>query len=348
MGKASLRYPFEAPTIGSFIEVAPGVLWLRLPLPYRLNSINVWALEDEDGWALVDTGTCTEETVAIWERLTSQPPFDRPLKRVLVTHMHPDHIGMSGWLTRKHSVKLWIPRLEYLTCRTLVSDTGREAPSDGLRFYAEAGWSDKALDIYRARFGSFGKHVYSLPDSYKRIEDGQLVRIGRYQWEVVAGSGHSPEHACLYCSDLKVLISGDQVLPRISPNVSVYPTEPDANPMDGYLKALDTLRGRVPADVLVLPSHNDCFYGLHDRIAKLQSNQSSALRRLFNLLEQPQRVVDVFVALFNRTISEDDPMELQLATGEAIACLNYLIARGEVSRDLRSGISWYSWRQLIR
>ena len=139
-------------------------------MPFRLDHINVWALDDGEDWTLVDTGLRTEETAAVWERLTSVPPLDRALSRVIVTHMHPDHIGMAGWLARKYGVRLWISRLEYLACRVLMSDTSRDAPADALRFYVEAGWSPTAMDAYRARFGSFGKSIYALPDSYKLIQ----------------------------------------------------------------------------------------------------------------------------------------------------------------------------------
>jgi glyoxylase-like metal-dependent hydrolase (beta-lactamase superfamily II) len=336
-----ISYPLQGPERGQFVDVARGVRWIRLPLPYRLNHINVWAVDDGEGWALVDTGARTEETVAVWEQLTSEPPLNRPLSRVIVTHMHPDHVGMAGWLTRRHHVKLWISSLEYLSCRALVSDTSREAPPDALQFYREAGWGHAAIEGYRARFGNFGKHIYALPDSYKRLKDGQAIVIGEQAWEVVTGNGHSPEHSCLYCPDLKLLISGDQVLPRISSNVSVHPIEPDANPMADWLASLDKVQLRVPDDVLVLPAHNDCFNGLHARIEQLRKGQHKALDHLRDVLVQPQRVVDVFVALFGRPIPESDASQLGLATGEAVASLNYLVHRGEVEREVRDGVAWY-------
>jgi glyoxylase-like metal-dependent hydrolase (beta-lactamase superfamily II) len=337
----TVSYPLALPRRGETTEVAPGVRWIRLPLPFRLNHINVWALDDGAGWTLVDTGTRTEETVSTWEDLMSRPPLDAPLTRVIVTHMHPDHVGMAGWLTRKFGVKLWISSLEYLHCRALVADSGREAPADALRFYREAGWGEAALEGYRARFGGFGKHVYALPDSYQRLSDGQKLRIGAHEWEVVAGNGHSPEHSCLYCAELKLLISGDQVLPKISSNVSVYPIEPDANPMADWLASLDRLQARVPDDVLVLPAHNDCFHGLHVRLAHLRDGQHEALDRLRELLAEPKRVIDVFPALFRRPIAESDASQLGLATGEAIACLNYLVHRGDAVKELRDGVAWY-------
>jgi glyoxylase-like metal-dependent hydrolase (beta-lactamase superfamily II) len=240
-------------------------------------------------------------------------------------------------------VKLWISALEYLSCRALVGDTSREAPEDALAFYREAGWGRAAIETYKARFGGFGKHVYALPDSYRRLKDGDVLTIGANTWEVVVGSGHSPEHACLYCAKLKLLISGDQVLPKISSNVSVYPLEPEANPMADWFASLERLKSRIPDDVLVLPAHHDCFHGLHARIDRLIHGQEQAQERLRKLLAQQScRVVDVFSALFRSTISENDAGQLGLATGEALANLNYLLRRGEARKELRDGVAWYS------
>ena len=341
--KPALIYPFEGPPArGQTLEVAPGVHWIRMPLPYALNHINLWALDDGDGWALVDTGTRTDETAAVWRELFANAPDDRPLTRVFVTHMHPDHVGMAGWLTRKFGVRLWMTRLEYLSCRVMVSDTGREAPPDAIEFCRRAGWSEVAIETYRARFGNFGKHIHALPDSFRRLRDGEALRIGGHDWRVVVGSGHSPEHACLYCPALKVLISGDQVLPRISSNVSVHPTEPDADPMSDWLDSLARLRRELPDDVLVLPAHNEAFRGLHARIDALQRGQETALRRLRRTLAEPRRVIDVFGALFARPIGDAGAGLLGMATGEAVACLNHLMQRGEVGRSIDAeGVAWY-------
>ena len=337
----SLTYPISRPEIGSFVPICEGVWWIRLPLPFRLDHINVWALEDGDGWALVDTGIRTEETVVAWERLIGLAPFDRPLRRIIVTHMHPDHIGMAGWLCRRYGARLWISSLEYLDCRALVSDSTREAPNDAVSFYREAGWDVAALDSYRARFGNFGKHIYALPDSYHRIKDGQSIEIGRHSWEVVTGTGHSPEQSCLYCPDLDLFISGDQVLPRISSNVSVYPIEPEANPMADWRASLGRIKERVARTALVLPAHNDCFYGLHTRIEQLIAGQDEAETKLRALLETPHRVVDMFAALFHRKVSMADAAQLGMATGEALANLNYLIELGEVEKQVVDGVACY-------
>jgi glyoxylase-like metal-dependent hydrolase (beta-lactamase superfamily II) len=338
--RTRLEYPFPSgPAAGAATEIAPGVLWMRMPMHGSIAFINVWALKDGDGWAVVDTGLRTTDTAAAWRQVFAESFGGARVSRIFVTHMHPDHIGMAGWIARKFSARLWITRLEYLMCRVMAADSGREAPEDGLNFYRAAGWDQEGLDTYRSRFGGFGKALYALPDSFRRLTDGDEIVIGDHMWRVVVGNGHSPEHACLYCPDLKLLISGDQVLPRISSNVSVFPTEPDGDPLDDWLTSLARIKTRVPDDVLVLPAHNDPFLGLHHRIDHLIAGHERSLRRLSELLHAPRRVIDVFSVLFKRTITAD---LLGMATGEALAHLNCLMARGTVVRERDGeGVDWY-------
>jgi len=340
----ALEYPFsDKPALGETIEVAPGVLWIRMSLPFTLNHINLWAIDDGDGWAVVDTGVQDSETSAAWRQIFSKGFAGRPVTRVFVTHMHPDHVGMAGWITRRFGCRLWITRGEYLTCRVLVTDTGREAPPEGTEFYRRAGWTDDQLETYRARFGSFGKAVYALPDSYRRLHDGERIPIGRDTWEVVVGNGHSPEHACLVCHERGLLISGDQVLPRISSNVSVFPTEPDADPLGDWLDSIVRLRNRIAPDVLVLPAHNEPFKGLHVRLNQLELNHLDSLDRLEQAIATRSRATDCFPALFARTINADDSQLVSMATGESLAHLNRLLRSGRARFELDSnGIGWYS------
>lgn len=340
----ALSYPFATPPApGEAHEVAPGVLWLRMSLPMAgLNHINVWAVAEDEGWTLVDTGMQTADTAASWHRALAGPLKRRPIKRVICTHMHPDHIGMSGWLTRQHDCRLWTTRLEYITCRMLVADTGREAPADGVRFYRAAGWDETAIEHYQARFGGFGKAVYALPDSYRRVIDGEELTIGAARWRAVVGRGHSPEHLCLHASDLKVMISGDQVLPRITSNVSVFPTEPDADPLHEWLESLAAIKGRIGDEVLVLPSHNEPFHGLHERLDALIEGHERRLEAVVGELAAPKRAVDVFSALFRRAVGVE---MLGMATGESVAHLNCLIGRGAAVREPdATGVLWYRRR----
>jgi glyoxylase-like metal-dependent hydrolase (beta-lactamase superfamily II) len=304
--QGGLSYPLaEGPKSGEAVEIAPGVLWMRMPLGGSLAFINVWALKDEGGWTLVDTGMQGPATTEAWQKVFAGPLAGAPVRRVMVTHMHPDHIGMAGWITRKFHCRLWITRTEYIMCRMLAGDTGREAPEDGVDFYRAAGWDQDALDTYSARFGGFGRGLHALPDSFQRLTDGQRISIGGREWRVVVGSGHTPEHACFHCPELKLFISGDQVLPRITTNVSVFPTEPDGNPLDDWLTSLARIGSVVPDDVLVLPAHNDPFRGLHARIAELIGFHQEALKRLETLIAEPRRAIDVFGALLKRQITRD-------------------------------------------
>lgn len=329
-----LIYPCgDAPEPGTLKKVAEDVYWVRMPLPFALKWINLWLLRDGEGWTIVDTGVATEETRLYWRTIFDTYLEGLPVTRVMITHMHPDHVGLAGWLTRKFDAQLWMSRLEYLTCRTLVADTGRDAPDVAISFYRAAGWNEDALDTYRVRFGGFGKAVSRLPDAYKRISDGDEISIGGRPWCVIMGCGHSPEHACLFQPDLNVLVSGDQVLPRISSNVSVFPTEPEGDPMRDWINSCHKLKAALPEDVLVLPAHNEPFVGAHRRLDDLIDNHESALARLANWIEEPKRVVDCFSPLFKRTIGPD---VLGMATGEAIAHLNCLIARGQAATSMGS------------
>ena len=346
----ALSYPCgDPPQTGLSREIAPGVLWIRMSMPFTLNHINLWALRDgsaddlEAGWAIVDSGLQNLDTASAWRQLLSGsgPLAGRKITRVLVTHMHPDHIGMAGWMTRRFDCSLWMTRLEYLHCRVLTADTGREAPEDGVRFYRKAGWDDDDIENYRARFGGFGKMIHQLPDSYRRLQDGQRLMIGAHEWHVVVGTGHSPEHACFHCPELKLFISGDQVLPKISSNVSVFPTEPDADPLGDWLASIEKIKHEVPDDVLVLPAHNDPFHGLHARLDYLYQGHQRGLERLKRCLSEPRRAVDVFGALFARQITSE-PNLLGLATGESVAHINYLLRRGEaVVERMDKGVAWY-------
>lgn len=335
-----MNYPLAArPEVGATLEIAPGVQWLRLPLPFQLNHINVWLLRDGAGWALVDSGIFTGTSREIWHGVLERCLEGLPLTRILVTHLHPDHVGCAGWLARKFDVELWMSRDEYLLCRVLVADTGKPAPPEGIRFYRSAGFGPDALERYMEHFGAFGRVVSPLPESYHRLRDGMSLRIGEHDWEVIMGRGHSPEHACLLCRELNLLISGDQILPTISSNVSVYPTEPAANPLRYWFESIDKLAATLPPGVLVLPAHGKPFHGAHARLEQLREEHETGLARLRELCREPRRAIDVFPALFKSPITGKN---LIMAAGEAISHLNYLLERDEmsVSRD-RDLVNWY-------
>ena len=308
-------------------------------LPMQLNHINLWLLEDDDGWTVVDCGIKNDETTQAWEQLFVGSMRGLPIKRVIVTHMHPDHIGLAGWLVRRFNVELWISRTEYLMCRNLTADTGLEAPSEGLRFYRAAGYPEDLLEAYKARFGGFGWGVYKLPNAFRRICDGDAIEIGGRVWHIVGGNGHSPEHSCLWCPEENIFISGDQLLPRISSNVSVHPTEPDANSLQDWLDSCGKLKRVIPRDTLVLPSHNEPFHGASIRLEELIDMHETNMDKLHAMCGEPKRAVDCFPALFRSRITQGNYM---MATGESIAHLNCLRARGRIGRtEDKSGVNWY-------
>ena len=339
-GARGLEYPCGTPpAVGETVEIAPGVLWLRLPLPMALDHINLWALDDGAGWTIVDTGLHYPAAIEAWEALLAGPLAGRPVTRVLCTHMHPDHIGLAGWLCERFDAPLWMTRLEYVTARMLLADTGRPAPEAGVRFYRAAGWSEAQIEGYRARFGMFGRGVSPMPDGYRRIRAGERNGIGGRTRGVIGGHGHSPEHAALLREEDRLLISGDQVLPRISSNVSVWPTEPEADPLADWLESLEALKDQVPADALALPSHGEPFRGVHERLEALARGHRTALRRLERTLAEPKRAVDVFSCLFARPVGDG---LLGMATGESLAHLNYLLGQGRATKTRDAdGVDWW-------
>jgi glyoxylase-like metal-dependent hydrolase (beta-lactamase superfamily II) len=336
-----LRYPFDrVPEPAEMVEAAPGIWWVRMPLPFQLDHINLWLIEDGEGWTVVDTGVASDEVKALWREVFKTGLGGKPVTGLVVTHLHPDHVGLAGWFSRKWGVDLHMSRTDFLMCKTLVLDTGRDAPQEALDFYRAAGFSERGVESYRQRFGGFGKGVSRLPDIFRRLREGDELEIGGRTWRVVVGSGHAPEHVCLYCEEGKVLISGDQVLPRISSNVSVHPTEAYENPLEDWIESCKRLRATLPNDVLVLPAHNEPFYGLHERLTQLIDGHEDGLAKLLAMLDEPKRAIDVFPALFKRKIG---PEVFFMATGESLAHLNCLLGRGlaTVSRD-EKGVNWYS------
>lgn len=331
---AEITYPFGrkiAPEPGDTVEIAPGIHWLRMPLPYTLDHINLYLIEDGDSWVIVDTGVNTSKVRDIWEQHFTGTMQGRPVSKVIVTHLHPDHVGLAGWLCRRFDVELWMSRTDYLMCRNLVLDTGTEAPEEGVRFYREAGFNDTQIATYKRRFGGFGQHVSTLPQSFRRMVGGGEIEIGGRTWHMVVGRGHAPEHICLWCPEAGVLLSGDQVLPRISSNISVHPTEPQADPLTDWLESCARIRDQLPEDTLVGPAHNEPFYGLRVRLQALIDEHEEDLGKLEDMLQQPKRANEVFGALFRRPITDD---LVHMATGESLAHLNCLIGRGVARRFL--------------
>jgi glyoxylase-like metal-dependent hydrolase (beta-lactamase superfamily II) len=324
-----LRFPVAAPPApGETLPVAPGVFWVRMPLPFALDHINLWLIEDGQGWTIVDAGYAMAETRAAWEQIFAECLGGRSVTRIIVTHYHPDHIGLADWLAQRWRVRLWVTEKEWLYARVMSRGSDDFA---GLRreFARRAGLDTAASELFGDREQSYRRGVPAVPPAFRRIADGNAIAIGGREWRVVVGEGHAPELACLYCAELGVLISADQVLPKISPNVSVHPHEPAGDPLALYLASLARLREAVPQETLTLPSHNLPFFGLHMRINELAAHHQARCQELIAALDRPKSAVDVLPVLFRRPL---DAHQTAFALGEALAHLHYLEARGALDR----------------
>lgn len=338
-----LVYPLRdrVPGTGEVTEVAKGVFWIRMPMQGRLDHINLWLLEDYAGWTVVDTGLYTSEVQDCWRGIFKNHLGGKPVTRVFATHLHNDHTGLAGWLTQHWACELWMSRSDFYMCKVMAADGPSDVPEDAIRFYRRAGFTEERLARYRERFGQFGARISPLPAGFRRVHDGQYIDIGGREWRAVFGHGHAPEHVCLYCPELKLLISGDQILPRITPNVSVQPSEPFANPLRDWLDSCSRLRELLPGNLLVLPAHEHLFEGVHERLTALIEWHEVGLTKLYDLCATPKRAVDVFPALFRSAI---DDWSFFPATGESLAHLHCALERRMLTVEADDhGVAW--WRQ---
>jgi glyoxylase-like metal-dependent hydrolase (beta-lactamase superfamily II) len=331
-----LQYPHgeRIPAPGHTLEVAPGVRWVRMGLPFALDHINLWLLRDEQdgraGWTVVDCGITDDATRAAWERVFEHELDGLPVLRVIVTHMHPDHIGLAHWLTERWQCRLWISATDFNAARVGSQTTTGYGGESAASFFASHGLTDPdSVAKVRARSNYYASMVPRVPAQYRRLMDGDVLDIGGRAWRCISGYGHAPEHISLYCDELHVLLSGDMVLPRISTNVSVSDMEPNADPLKLYLDSLDKY-AFMPDDALILPSHGRPFKGVHVRIAQQRDHHAERLDEVMQACaESPQSASDIVPIMFKRKL---DLHQLTFALGEALAHLHTLYFRGELRR----------------
>jgi glyoxylase-like metal-dependent hydrolase (beta-lactamase superfamily II) len=334
-----IRYPWETPPEGTqAIEVAPGVLWMRLPLPMKLDHVNVYALDDGESWTIVDTGFASKKSRAIWGELLAGPLGGKPVGRVLVTHHHPDHIGLAGWFQTEHGAELVTTRTAWLMGRMLQLDEQEVAAPETLAFWRAAGMEPDLLAQRAAeRPFNFADVVAPLPLGYTRIVEGDTIRIGGRVWDVRMGNGHAPEHATLWSRDDNLVIGGDQILASISSNIGTYATEPNADPVADWLEACERLSTFARPDHLVLGGHKLPFTGLPLRMHQLIENHHGALERLVEYLDTPSTAAECFTPLFKRKIGAG---EYGLALVESISHVQHLYFEGRATRHKRDDGAW--------
>jgi len=328
------EYPFaNPPAPGAATEVAPGVHWLRMALPFQLDHINLWLLEDRDGWLIVDSGLGNDATRALWEKIFADKIGAKPVRRVLVTHYHPDHAGNAAWLCKHFGAALWMTRGEFLTVHAARNNTAGYTTEAQIELFRANGLDEARGAELRQRGGLYKSMVPDFPVSHRRLFDGEDISVGGRSWRVILGYGHAPEHASLFCGELNLLISGDMLLPRISTNVAVRPIDPWSNPLRLFLESIRGYRN-LPQDVLVLPSHGLPFRGAHARIAQLEAHHTERLGELSAACAaSPRSAAEVLEILFRRKL---DNSQIFFAMGEAIAHLHYLHYDGELARSVGS------------
>lgn len=336
-----LHYPLgdALPEQGRCIEVAPGVKWVRMALPFALNHINLWLIRDAldtpqsrvEGWCIVDCCIHADTSIAQWEAVFANELDGLPVLRVVVTHMHPDHIGLADWLCTRWNAPLYISATDYQVARWGCLGPTAFGGEPAANFFALHGLNapDMVAQV-KARINYFPSLVPAVPAQYWRLLDGTELQLGAHRWRCISGYGHAPEHMALYCESLGVLIGGDMMLPRISTNVSVYEQEPLSNALALFLDSIDKFKP-LPADTLVLPSHGKPFTGLHTRIEQLHDHHRDRLAEVLVACQAaPCSAADVLPVLFKRPL---DLHQTTFAMGEAIAHLHKLWFDGKLTRS---------------
>ena len=339
-----IRTPFEVPPApGQAITVAPGVLWMRLPLPMQLDHVNVYALDDGEGWTLIDTGFAGRKGRAAWEDLLAGPLAAKPVRRVVVTHHHPDHVGLAGWFQTEHRAELITTRTSWLFARMLTLDVHEQPTPETVAYWRSAGVdADEIARRMAERPFNFADMVAPMPLGYTRIAEGDTLTMGGRRWLVRCGDGHAPEHATFWSLDDDLVIGGDQLLPGISANLGVYATEPDADPVGEWIDSCQRLSAFAEDRHLVLPGHKLPFTGLPLRLRQMVDNHRGALDRLAEALAQPRTAAQCFVPIFKREITGS---AAGMALVEAVAHLNHLLRQGRVRRWRGAGGEWL-WQAL--
>lgn len=327
----------DAVARGEIQEIAPGVYWLRMPLPFpALDHINLWILDDGDEFAIVDTGYGDDQTKELWNRIFGGALAGRKASRVICTHYHNDHAGLVGWLTERFNVELWMSQGEFYASHSVYAEVASHQPTRLADMYRENGLSPAILEQMLERRNSYRVNVRHFPPSFRRLLGDDEIRVGQHTWKIIAGYGHSPEHSALYCEKLGVLIAGDMVLPRITTNVSVQATEPNGNPLDLWFRSLEA-HAKLPAETLVLPSHGLPFRGIRERLAFIRRHHEERLEDLMNDCRTPKTAAQMLPTLFHREL---DVHQTGIAMGEALAHLHYLLHAGRLRREAdREGVA---------
>ena len=319
------------PEAGETVEVAAGVHWLRMPLPFALDHINLWLLADGEAWTAIDTGIALDPVKEAWRLALA----GKKLARQIVTHFHPDHLGLADWLERETGAPLWMTLGEYATAQLIKQQVAGFSIPAMIGFFRSHGLDGARLDALEARGNAYGRGVPAIPASFRRIFEGEEIAIGGRRWRVIVGHGHAAEHASLYCEELRVLISGDMLLPRISTNVSAFAAAPDNDGLGAFLVSIDRFTA-LPEDTLVLPSHGRPFRGIHARVAQLHAHHAERCALLRKACaEAPRTAAELMPVLFERDIA--DPHQTMFAMGEAIAHLIHLERSHAVKRVVDNG-----------
>ena len=318
------------PAAGEMVDIAPGIRWLRMALPFQLDHVNIYLIEDGDGWAAVDTGVSDLRTRTVWQEAIRDKLGGKPLTRLILTHFHPDHLGLAGWMTETMGLPLWMTPVEYAAALQARSNLNDEGRAQQRAFYESHGLAQETIDAAMGRGSAYMRMTTGLPATYEKLVAGESLTIGGRRFAILTGGGHAPDQAMLLCREEGLFLAADQILARISPNIGVWPNDPLADPLGAYLSSLKALRSSVPDDVFAMPAHNLPFYGLHTRITALETHHEARCNDILTACTGPRTTAEVLPVLFPRLL---DAHQIGFAFGEVLAHINHLVGLGSMAAE---------------
>jgi len=325
-----------APAFGSEVTLAPGLMWVRLPLPFRLNHVNIWLLEEPDGWTAIDTGAATVEARNIWDALAAGPMRGKPIRRLIATHGHTDHVGLASWIVDRFDCPFISTQVEWMTPQLRRQESFEESRPEVIRFFTAHGCDEEQIALYHQERRRTHAQLLPMPQAYERIRNGDEITFGGRSWRVITAGGHAAEHASFYCAADNILIVGDQILSKITPVIGVFAQEPNGNPLAEYLTSFPPFEA-LPPDVLVLPSHGLPYRGLHRRIHELVDHHHARLAHLEQLMDRPKNATELTAGLFARAVAEG---QARLALAETLAHIHFLLVTGRIERVRADNGQW--------
>lgn len=326
---------------GGVEQVAPGIWRITMPLPFALRWVNAYLLQGDGEYCLIDAGLATPDAEAFMlQGLVAAGISPPQLSTMVLTHAHPDHIGLAGRFQQASGAPVFMLRMERQRMQGIWAAEDSQAVESVSTYYIKYGMPPEESALEKGAMAAT-RRLVTVPQQVTSLEEGQQVRLAGELYEVIWTPGHADGHICLWRASDGVLIAGDHILPRISPNISLYPNS-RPNPLQDYLDSLKKVRD-LPAR-LVLPGHGFPLTGLAARADELAKHHQERIEETMQIVAEVQgasgaSTYQVAEGLFAGRL--DSLQNRRFAFAEALAHLEYLRFEGRLMYREEQGVVRY-------